>query len=61
MLLPTSMPLQHQANGDHFVHIQLLVGTCSALPVLNVRLPPNLSYMVDVWQSLLNAVGFTLC
>ena len=56
MLLLTSIPLQHQATGDYFVHVQLLVGSCSMLHVLNVYLPPHLPHVADAWQSILDAV-----
>ena len=59
-LLPTSIPLQHQATGDYFVHVQLLVRTYSILHVLNIYLPPNLPHVANAWQSILDAVDLLL-
>ena len=55
-LIPTFITLQHQITGYYFVHVQLLVGTCSMLHMLNVYLPPNLPHVVDLWWSVLVTV-----
>ena len=47
--------------GNYFVHVQLLVGTCSILHMLNVYLPPHLPHMVDAWQLILDAVDSLPC